>query len=231
ERVGAPRYAVGLPDPPVGALRIRGPPKKEVADGSMAASSRLSLCPPSVFRYRKGQSVARAFPPDSSIPLPHMTVQPNPPDLLKIGKFAKLAKTNLRTLRYYEELGLVTPSRRSKGGFRYYRPTDLARVEMIQFLQELGLQLEEIGDSLRGIPKSNLRKEWMTRLRSILAQQESLIRKRIDALQSQVKLVEGSVTHLDLCETCEHHPQATNNYCEPCQSSGNPLPKLLSALF
>ena len=94
-----------------------------------------------------------------------MTDQPDPIELLKIGKFAKLAKTNLRTLRYYEELGLVTPSRRSKGGFRYYRPTDLARVEMIQFLQELGLPLEEIRNSLKGIPDDNFRGEWLMRLR------------------------------------------------------------------
>jgi DNA-binding transcriptional MerR regulator len=160
-----------------------------------------------------------------------MTVQPDPLELLKIGKFAKLAKTNLRTLRYYEELGLVTPSRRSKGGFRYYRPTDLARVEMIQFLQELGLQLEEIGDSLRGIPDASFREEWLARLRGILGQQDDLIRKRIDALESQRKLVEGSLKHLNMCETCEHHPQASNNFCEPCQSAGHALPKLLSALF
>ena len=152
-------------------------------------------------------------------------------ELLKIGKFAELAKTNLRTLRYYEELGLVTPSRRSKGGFRFYRPTDLARVQLIQFLQELGLPLEEIGTSLKGIPDASLRGEWLTRLRKILKKQEDLIQKRIDALEAQSNLVEGSLNHLDMCETCEHYPRASNNYCEPCQSSGSPLPNLLSALF
>ena len=160
-----------------------------------------------------------------------MTVQPDPPELLKIGEFAKLAKTNLRTLRYYEELGLVTPSRRSKGGFRYYRPTDLARVEMIQFLQELGLPLEEIRNSLKGIPNANFRGEWLMRLRGILGQQNDLIQQRIDALKTQSSLIEGSLKHLDMCETCEHHPQANNNFCEPCQSAGHALPKLLSALF
>ena len=156
---------------------------------------------------------------------------PDSTELLKIGKFAELAKTNLRTLRYYEELGLVTPSRRSKGGFRFYRPTDLARVQLIQFLQELGLPLEEIGTSLKGIPDASLRGEWLTRLRKILKKQEDLIQKRIDALEAQSNLVEGSLNHLDMCETCEHYPRASNNYCEPCQSSGSPLPNLLSALF
>jgi len=160
-----------------------------------------------------------------------MTAQPDPLELLKIGKFAKLAKTNLRTLRYYEELGLVTPSRRSKGGFRYYRPTDLARVEVIQFLQELGLQLEDIGSSLRGIPDASFREEWLARLRGILGQHDGLIQQRIDALEAQRQLVDGSLKHLEMCETCEHHPQVSNNFCEPCQNSGQPLPKLLSALF
>ena len=67
-----------------------------------------------------------------------------PADLLKIGDFARLAETNLRTLRYYEELGLLSPSHRSQGGFRYYRRTDVNRVNMIRDLQELGLQLEQI---------------------------------------------------------------------------------------
>ena len=65
-------------------------------------------------------------------------------ELLKIGEFAKFAQTNLRTLRYYEELGLLTPASRSQGGFRYYRRTDVNRLAMIRDLQSLGLQLERI---------------------------------------------------------------------------------------
>ena len=47
------------------------------------------------------------------------------PKLHKIGVFAKMAGTNLRTLRYYEEVGLLQPAARSNGGFRYYRDSDL----------------------------------------------------------------------------------------------------------
>src|SRR4051812_49004365 len=68
----------------------------------------------------------------------------NGSSLLKIGDFARLADTNLRTLRYYEELGLLAPASRSQGGFRYYRRTDVNRVHMIRDLQELGLQLDRI---------------------------------------------------------------------------------------
>ena len=71
-------------------------------------------------------------------------------DLLKIGDFARTADTNLRTLRYYEELGLLAPAKRSQGGFRYYRRTDVNRVRMIRDLQELGLHLDRIRDLIAG---------------------------------------------------------------------------------
>ena len=46
-------------------------------------------------------------------------------DLMQIGKFAKLTGSNLRTLRYYEELGLIEPASRSDGGFRLYSRNQL----------------------------------------------------------------------------------------------------------
>ena len=63
----------------------------------------------------------------------------NGKQLLKIGDFAKLAGTNLRTLRYYEEIGLLQPASRSTGGFRYYRSEDLDRLRMVTSLKGLGL--------------------------------------------------------------------------------------------
>lgn len=56
-----------------------------------------------------------------------------------------------RTLRYYEELGLLAPSEHSAGGARRYSPDDLARLVRIRELQELlGFDLGEIGEILRG---------------------------------------------------------------------------------
>ena len=64
-----------------------------------------------------------------------------PKELIKIGEFARRAGTNLRTLRYYEEIGLLGPAHRSSGGFRYYRPTDVHRLRMVHTLQELRLPM------------------------------------------------------------------------------------------
>ncbi len=51
---------------------------------------------------------------------------------------------SLRTVRYYEELGLVVPSKRSPGGFRLYTEEDIERLALIKEMKPLGLRLEEM---------------------------------------------------------------------------------------
>jgi DNA-binding transcriptional MerR regulator len=77
-----------------------------------------------------------------------------PPDdseqLLGIGAAAARAGVSERALRYYQELGLITPSASTPGGMRRYSRDDLARVARIRQLQTLlGLNLDEIAVVLR----------------------------------------------------------------------------------
>lgn len=65
--------------------------------------------------------------------------------LCGIGEAAARAGTSERALRYYQEIGLLTPCARTPGGMRRYSEDDLARVAHIRELQSvLGLNLEEI---------------------------------------------------------------------------------------
>jgi MerR family transcriptional regulator, repressor of the yfmOP operon len=65
--------------------------------------------------------------------------------LLGIGEAAARLGTSERALRYYQQLGLITPSGRTPGGIRRYSEGDLERVSRIRELQELlGFNLEEI---------------------------------------------------------------------------------------
>ncbi len=148
-------------------------------------------------------------------------------DLLKIGEFARQAKTNLRTLRYYEELGLLLPAARSTGGFRYYRPSDLNRVRLIWDLQELGLQLEQIATLLAKPDSTSLQK----RIGAALAEHERLICERITHLKDQQSRINEARSKLTECVDCPHRPTAENNFCEPCLATQEGLPSLLSALF
>ena len=152
-------------------------------------------------------------------------------ELLKIGDFAKLAGTNLRTLRYYEEMGLLIPASRSQGGFRYYRRTDLNRLTMIHELQSLGLPLERIRDLMATRESGSPRKEFLAKVREALTEQDHLLAARIAELEAQRAGLGAAITKLLDCEVCKHSPTSDNNYCEPCQMTGQRLPGSLSALF
>ena len=67
--------------------------------------------------------------------------------LLQIGEVADRTGVTQRTLRFYEERGLLKPPTRMDGGFRLYSEDDVQRVEQIKRLQDLlGLTLAEIKD-------------------------------------------------------------------------------------
>ena len=71
-------------------------------------------------------------------------------ELLSIGAAAQLLGISERALRYYQQLGLVTPCGKTPGGMRRYSDEDVARVSRIRELQSLlGLNLDEIAVVLR----------------------------------------------------------------------------------
>jgi MerR family transcriptional regulator, repressor of the yfmOP operon len=70
--------------------------------------------------------------------------------LLGIGAASARAGVTERALRYYQQLGLLTPAQCTAGGTRRYSEEDLARVERIRQLQKLlGLDLDEVAAVLR----------------------------------------------------------------------------------
>lgn len=62
----------------------------------------------------------------------------------KVGELAKLAGLTIRTLRFYDQIGLFSPSGHSNAGYRLYTETDIARLQQILSLKELGLSLEQV---------------------------------------------------------------------------------------
>ena len=63
---------------------------------------------------------------------------------MHIGRLAQQAGTTTRTVRYYEEMGLIQPEGRSPGGFRCYSEEQLFRLRMILSLKEMEFDLEHI---------------------------------------------------------------------------------------
>jgi DNA-binding transcriptional MerR regulator len=81
---------------------------------------------------------------------------------MRIGEAAARAGVSARTLRYYQELGLLTPSGTTAGGARRYSDADVARIERIRHLQDLvGFDLHEIRTVLSAEDRlAELRVEW-----------------------------------------------------------------------
>ncbi|QNA71977.1 MerR family transcriptional regulator [Streptomyces sp. So13.3] len=67
---------------------------------------------------------------------------------MQIGEVATRTELSLRTIRHYEEAGLVAPSARSQGGFRLYTETDVARLMVIRRMKPLGFALDQMRDLL-----------------------------------------------------------------------------------
>jgi MerR family copper efflux transcriptional regulator len=70
---------------------------------------------------------------------------------MHIGELADRSQMSLRTIRHYDEVGLLKPSGRTEGGFRLYTERDFTRLMLIRRMKPLGFALEEMADLLRVI--------------------------------------------------------------------------------
>ena len=78
----------------------------------------------------------------------------DPGRLLQIGEVTDRVDLSLRTVRYYEEVGLVAPTARTEGGFRLYSETDVQRLLLIKSMKAFDLTLEDMGAVLEVLDRS-----------------------------------------------------------------------------
>jgi MerR family transcriptional regulator, repressor of the yfmOP operon len=113
---------------------------------------------------------------------------------LQIGEVAERTGVTQRTLRFYEERGLLKPPTRMEGGFRLYSQDDVARVEQIKQLQSLlGLTLAEIKEMVEA---EEVREELRATYRPDLEVGERVKRfnKRIEVTQRQFDIISSKLT-------------------------------------
>ena len=70
---------------------------------------------------------------------------------LQIGQVAARTQLSIRTVRHYDDVGLVTPSARSTGGFRLYTDADVDRLLVIRRMKPLGFTLAEMKELLEAL--------------------------------------------------------------------------------
>lgn len=122
--------------------------------------------------------------------------------LLKIGDLAKRAGVTVRTVRYYEELGLLSPSETSPGGFRLYSEGDLRKLHFINRFKKLDFPLEEI-QRLIDMPQANFSKsERISLSLSLLQKQLEQVENKIKDSKVIKRDIEKAIKALNDCNKC-----------------------------
>ncbi len=112
-----------------------------------------------------------------------------------VQKLAKLAGVSARTLRFYDEIGLLKPTRVSGAGYRIYGPREVDRLQQILFYRELGFELSAILDATRS--------ESFDRTAALRSHLRALEEKRgrldllIDNVRKTIACEEGAITMSD----------------------------------
>ncbi|MFN0073066.1 MAG: MerR family transcriptional regulator [Chloroflexota bacterium] len=103
------------------------------------------------------------------------------------GTFAQLTAVSVRTLRFYDRVGLLRPSLRTEAGYRLYQETDLTRLQHILALKFLGFSLVEIHAFLAATPME---------LQDALRQQHAMLeerRRQLDAVLEAISQARGAL--------------------------------------
>jgi DNA-binding transcriptional MerR regulator len=115
----------------------------------------------------------------------------------RIGEVAERVGVTTRTIRYYEELGLLGAGDRAKGAHRLYGEADVARLEeLIRLRDLLGLSLEElVGLAEASEARAVLRDQWAESASD--AERAGIVRAAIPLVERQLELVRGRRRRLD----------------------------------
>lgn len=112
-----------------------------------------------------------------------------------VKKLAKLAGVSTRTLRYYDQIGLLSPKRVSSNGYRIYGQAEIDLLQQILFYREMGMPLEEIGRILN-TPGYD-RKMALEQHLSALMQKRQQLEMLIDNVTKTISTLKGETMMTD----------------------------------
>ena len=152
--------------------------------------------------------------------------------LLTTGDMARLSQNTLRTVRFYEEEGLLSPRQRTDGRHRLFPLHELRKLLLITDLRAAGLTLEEIGDMLRAKDRARTGAAASREVVARLAAQLELMNIRIALLKRLATDLESTRKHLSQCLVCDDVRRFPGG-CKECSSlrSNGGFPDALGVLW
>jgi DNA-binding transcriptional MerR regulator len=153
--------------------------------------------------------------------------------LIRIGDLARSAGISVRSIRYYEELGLVSPESHSKGGFRLYGEECKKRLQVIRFLKEMGLSLTEIQQIFLAKKTSGGGRTTVDFLIRFFSEKLALITEKMDTLSRMQQEISRAVSILHACESCDHKVLLDALSCSNCAKllSGDSVPDTFKVIL
>jgi DNA-binding transcriptional MerR regulator len=147
---------------------------------------------------------------------------------LRVGDLAKQSGKTVRALHLYEELGLLVPVERSKGGYRLYDADSVTRVRWIGKLQEMGFSLGDIQTMARQWEQSGSAPGAMAKVERLLQEKLRDTREQMQRLQALEAELQASLAYLQTCPTCD--PKQIIDACASCELHGDsePAPELVA---
>lgn len=111
--------------------------------------------------------------------------------MLKIGEFSQQAKVSIKTLRYYDRVGLLKPAWKDRfSGYRYYHCSQLEELDQIFALKKLGFSLEQIQTILQDNLSLNQLRAMLSLKQAELEEEIRTNQARIDEIEAQLQLLE-----------------------------------------
>lgn len=128
-------------------------------------------------------------------------------EYLRVGDLARISGRTVRTIHYYEELGLLKPQEHTRGGFRLFASGDVEKLRTITRLQESGLPLDEIGDIVRTWQRNRTGSSASRKLREVLSGDLAFVQKKMCALRLLEREIRQSIDFIGECVDCEKRPE------------------------
>ncbi|HEX8042108.1 MerR family transcriptional regulator [Candidatus Deferrimicrobium sp.] len=129
-----------------------------------------------------------------------------------IGEISRLVDLSQRTIRYYEEIGLLHSVRRIENGKRVYTDRDVRRLKFINRLKVLGLSLAEMVELEKIYRKQRNNREILPKLLDILDERAAQIDERVSqlvALKKEIREYQQRLRNKVLESTTQEEPEPT----------------------
>lgn len=165
--------------------------------------------------------------PDEAVPSGDGSEEEKP---LTTGDLARACDTTVRTVRFYEEAGVLRPENRTEGGHRLFGGDDLQKLKLIMDLREAGLSLNEIRKLFQLKREHDTPEQASEAMSELLEGQIAEMQRKIEVLRKLREELALTVSMIQDCRPCEtsEFPQA----CPKCDVMHRPeLPRAMRLLW